>query len=131
MRRIKFLFSILPVLLFLVGCSSGDIQPEQPVGPSEKMPAGEQPATEDTVRAELEAIQKEVDSGKQTWRLDPIAVTKEIVSGDSYKVISNDNVKSAVVEVRQGKKVFRVYLTKPVRQDKKGIWFVENVKEIE
>lgn len=132
MKKGKILASILIIFLLLSGCSSDRTPTEQPGKPAEEnKPASEQPANEDTVSAELKAIQKEVDSGQQTWRLDPIAVTKESVTGDSYKVISNDNVNSAVVEVKQGKKIFRVYLTKPVRQDKTGIWFVENIKEVE
>ncbi len=129
MRRGKFLVAVLVITLFLIGCSSPP--PEKPAEPAEtKKPAEEAPA-DDTVSAELKAIQKEVDAGQQTWRLDPIAVTKESITGSQYKLISSDNKKSAVVEVKQGKKTFRVYLIKPVRQDKTGIWFVENIKEVE
>ncbi len=131
MEKGRFLVSLILIILIFAGCSSAQTPTQQPSQPAEEKPAGEQPATEDTVSAELKAIQKEVDSGQQTWRLDPVAVTKESVLGDSYKVISNDQVKSAVVEVRQGKKKFKVYLIKPVRQDKKGIWFVEKIEEIE
>jgi uncharacterized protein YcfL len=131
MRKGRLLVSLLLVFSLLIGCSSGQTPPEQPPKPAEQKKTGEEPATEDEVSAELKAIQKEVDSGQQTWRLDPVAVTKETVIGDSYRVISNDKVKSAVVEVKQGKKKFRVYLTKPVRQDKTGIWYVQDVKEVE
>lgn len=132
MKKGRFLISLILAMLIFLGCSTGQAPTEQPSQPAEeKKPVGEEPASEDAVSAELKAIQKEVDSGQQTWRLNPVAVTKESILGDSYKVISNDQVKSAVVEVRQGKKRFRVYLIKPVRHDKKGIWFVKNIEEIE
>lgn len=132
MRKGRIIASLLLIMLFIGGCSPEQAPPEQPSQPAEQeKTTGEQPAAEDTVSAELKAIQKEVDSGQETWRLDPVAVTKESVTGDSYRVISNDKVRSAVVEVKQGKKRFRVYLTKPVRQDKTGIWYVQDVKEVE
>lgn len=131
MEKGRFLVLLFLIMLIFASCSPAQTPTQTPSQPAEEKPAEEPPASEDTVSAELKALQKEVDSGQQTWRLDPVAVTRESVFGDSYKVISNDQVKSAIVEVRQGKKKYKVYLTKPVRQDKKGIWFVEKVEEIE
>ncbi len=128
--REKFkLIALSLVLILMFGCASPATETQAPVESEKKEQTSEEAPSDSGVPPELESIQKQVDNGQETWRLDPIAVTKESVTGDSFKLIKSDNKTQAIVEVKQGSEVIRVYLNKPVRQDKTGIWAVERVEE--
>lgn len=128
--REKFkLVALLLILIMTVGCASPATETQAPVEREKKEKSSEDAPSDSGVPPELENIQKQVDDGQETWRLDPIAVTKESVIGDSFTLIKSDNKTQAIVEVKRDDEVIHVYLNKPVRQDKTGIWAVERVEE--
>lgn len=91
--------------------------------------------------AKMREIQALVDQGEQSWRLDPVEVTKatapasfEFNALDSYTLKSKDLGKGeAVVIVKKTKdsqtQNFQVDLIQPVTKGEKGIWAIVSIKE--
>ena len=127
---------ILSLVLFVVlGCGQpateeSVINTEKPEEDKQNSSEVSQESSEDEHMSEYREIQSDVDNGRQTWRLDPLAVAKETVRGDSYSVVSNDGVSEAVINVIKGNITIRVKLFRPVKQDATGIWVVKSFEEL-
>lgn len=86
-------------------------------------------------KTSLNQIQSQVDTGRETWRLDPVAVAKSQVPGtfeiqktDRFTLKSKDTTSGqAVIEVKSGDKIFEVTMIQPVKIGSSGIWTTYSV----
>ncbi|MCK4776767.1 MAG: hypothetical protein KAS39_00215, partial [Actinomycetia bacterium] len=130
MKKMKTVIILSLVLFVVLGCGQpateeSVINTEKPEEDKQNSSEVSQESSEDEHMSEYREIQSDVDNGRQTWRLDPLAVAKETVRGDSYSVVSNDGVSEAVINVIKGNITIRVKLFRPVKQDATGIWVVK------
>lgn len=131
---VLLVFSLLLSSFFLLGCAKEVSEKPSSETTTESESSTESGSTLKTGNSSIDPaiqnLQNQVDSGRMTWRTDPVAVTKEtVIDGINYTLISNDGVSKAQVDVEYADKIVHVYLYKPVRQDQTGIWVIEKSDE--
>lgn len=84
------------------------------------------------------SIQKDVDAGKNTFRLSPVETAKSdspsaygIATEDTFTQVKVDkNAGTATVSVTHNGKNYEISLTEPVTKGEKGIWAIIAIKPV-
>ncbi|MFA6423272.1 MAG: LysM domain-containing protein [Patescibacteria group bacterium] len=89
-------------------------------------------------QAKADELQKNISTGKETWRLDPIEVAKKesypcfgFSSNDTYTLASKSEEKGiAQISVVKNNISYEIGLTEPATKGADGIWTISYIKEI-
>lgn len=90
-------------------------------------------------KADLEALQKLVDNGLESWRKNPLqtAVSDGVSFGfyaaDTYQLLfkefnTKDGTYKASVRATHGKKTYLIHLSQPIKIGTDGLWVIDEVQ---
>jgi len=77
-------------------------------------------------------MQKEVDNGRQLWRLNPLEVAQDYVyntlkkSGGTFEITHSDDDKSMVTYTSDENEDSVIHFHRPIKKDHGGIWVVDD-----